>query len=175
MNIVFLIIIAVNLIMCFVVWIGAWNYKLAFYKMGVIVHRRKFKINKNYLINDIGKELEKDYMLLKILNENKALFYSQTKSAIESILTYKMVPEIIFGEINICNDNVTIDFKIPFFIIPLFLTFIAYEIYTKINDISFVIPIFIFIGIFFGIASIFQILKIINMKIDIEYYINNGK
>ena len=157
--------------MCFVVWIGAWNYKPVFYKMGIIIYRKKIKMNKNYMNNDIGKIIEKDYSSIKILNENKFLFYSHTKNAVEDLLTWRIVPKIIFGEININNDNVIINFKLPIFIIPLLLFYIGYEIYTKsFTNISIL---FIFLGVILGFSTVIQILIISNMKFEIEYYICN--
>jgi hypothetical protein len=149
-------------------------YKLIFFKMGFTIGKCNLIINKNYLINDVGKILKKDDVEINILHENKLLFCSDTKSAFEYLISFKLVPHIIFGECNIINDKATIKYRIPVFLIFSIVTMFLFFIYKYLYNLILIIPVIIFILSLLIVFSLLQYLKLNNIRNDIEYYILNG-
>ena len=176
MNILFLTLFSINAILCLIIigFIDTYNQTI-YKKWGFIISKSIITIKENHFITNIGKKIQKEDTTIKIISENQLLFYSDTKSIIMGIITRKIVPNIIFGDCNIIDNSVTINYKIPIFFIPLIITCIAYVIYDYIKSLFILTPIPIFILCFIGISTFIQYIKLKNIKYDIEYYVQDEK
>jgi hypothetical protein len=154
--------------------VGVYAFKPAFYKMGFIISKKSINVKFNHIKVDIGKGILKEDTKIKIINENLFLFCSDNKNKFDDIITRRIVPHIIFGDCNIINNNATIKYKIPIFIILLILIFIFFIIHESYINSASSVPAIIFILLMIIILAFFQYLKLKNMKNDIEYYLTNG-
>jgi hypothetical protein len=138
--------------------------------MGFIISKKCFVINENHIINYIGNKILKENTTIKIISNNKLYFYSYKKISMEWLLTYTIIPDIIFGDCNIIDNNVTINYKIHIFNISLIFLCIIFIFYRYIISLE-----SIFLLCFIGILAFLQYLKLQNIQNDVEYYISNGK
>jgi hypothetical protein len=129
---------------------------------GIIISKEKYTIKNNYFIENIGKTIKKDAVIINGINEH--LFIFESRSGYNE--------PIFNGYIEINNNNVIVIYKKPIlFTIVMVLIFISMGIiYKKI-----ILPILIVSMIYGGIALFLNIIKFNTIKSDIDYFINLGK
>jgi hypothetical protein len=128
-----------------------------FFNFGLIVSRKKYKINKKYRMETYYKEIE-----FKKINEKKILFvlYHPGKRSRKPFVEY-------FGYINIKDNNLSIAVKVSIFEIPMIVIMIIYGyynigIYNIKNNVIFFGGAFILL-VLLAIKRIYGINKINNI------------
>jgi len=175
MNILFIILFSANIIMCLVSFIGFEDYNSIFQKTGFTVSKKTFSVNNNRLVNNVGNKISKEDTAIKIISGNTLYFYSYKRSqTIEWLLTYRLVPDIIFGDCNIINNNAVIQYKVSVFFISLIFTCVIFIMYDCISSFT-VTPISIFIAGFLGLAIFLQYFKLKSIQTDVEFFLSTGK
>lgn len=166
-----MILIALNILLFIVELAGVFSHKPRFYQSGLLFFKNTITVKNINLIEHIGNQIRKDDVSIKVIDENKIVFYSDTKSAVEHLFTYKIILNILFGECDIADEHVTIKYKIPLSLLVLFLTSIFYLIYKDMMTL----PILIFFAVIIGFTIFLQYLKFKNIQNDLEDFIRNGK
>ncbi len=166
-----MILAALNILLFIVELAGIFSHKPRFYKFGLLFFKNTITVKNVNLMEHIGEQIRKDDVRIKVIHENKIVFCSETKSAVEHLFTYRIILNILFGECDIVDEHVTVKYKIPLSLLTLLLTSIIYLIYKDMM----ILPILIFLAVIIGFTIFSQYLKFKNIQNDLEDFIRNEK
>jgi hypothetical protein len=151
-----------------ILFISFKTYKMKFSNdntLGIIISKEKYTIKNNYFIENVGKTIKKDDVIINGINEHLFIFESTKHNFLERI------EPIINGYIEINDNNVIVIYKKPFILIIIIAIMLLFLGIIKEN----ILLMLILLIIYGGIALILIILKLKSIKLDIDYFINYGK
>jgi len=168
-----IIFLLINILLGIIIFFEIRKYNPLFFKIGITVYKKSFQYFENNINNDIGKEIIKDAIILKIVSDKKLYFISHNKNY---DFTSRLKP-FIFGECNIVNNSVNIIYKISILFItiplPLILYYLLFNDYKTMNVFNTILGLLIFTLFLGGCAAFFIYLRIKSIENDInEYFIN---
>lgn len=136
-----------------------------FLRAGIIVYKKTYNLKENYLKNHIGKEITKGDVFIKVKNEYLCSFYTNRTAHLDPL---------IYGYLKIVDNKIITVYKVPFSYIFIIIYFIINITFAIIYDNN-AIPMIVFFLVICGIATPIHIGKLKSIKMDVEYFIDNGK
>jgi hypothetical protein len=134
--------------------------------LGIIILKEKYTIKNNYFIENIGKTIKKDDVIINGINEHLFIFESIKHNFLERI------EPTINGYIEINGNNIIVNYKKPFILIIINAIMLLFLGIIKEQNILWILIVLIIFG---GIVLILIIVKLKSIKSDIDYFINYGK